>query len=114
MDDHLCWTLLLRPPNWLDDRVILSACGIGAFRRIPRSGRRLTGVMTINEFLYRARSGRVRITLTDGQVHTGHFRTDILSVNALSAFFFGEVRPLSLPIHTVVSIEALAADKIAS
>jgi hypothetical protein len=70
--------------------------------------------MKINEFLHRARSGRVRIVLTDGQIHTGHFRTDILSANAISAFFHGDIRPISLPIDNVVSIEALAAEAVAS
>jgi hypothetical protein len=70
--------------------------------------------MKINEFLHRARAGRVRITLRDGQVHTGRFRTDILSRNALSAFFFGDVRPLSLAIHDIVSCEALPAEMVAS
>jgi hypothetical protein len=70
--------------------------------------------MKINEFLHRARSGRVRIVLRDGQVHTGQFRTDILSQNAISAFFFGDIRPLSLPIDDVVSIEALLAERVAS
>ena len=70
--------------------------------------------MKINEFLHRARSGRVRIILSDGQIHTGQFRTDILSPSALSAFFFGDVRPLSLYIDDVISIEALGAEAVAS
>lgn len=64
--------------------------------------------MHINEFLPRARSGRVRITLVDGQIHHGHFRTDILSPSAVSAFFFGDERPLSLGIEEVLAIDALA------
>jgi hypothetical protein len=63
----------------------------------------------VDEFLHRARSGRVRIVLADGQIHTGEFRTDILSPSAISAFFVGDVRPLSLSIEEVLSIEALAA-----
>ncbi len=70
--------------------------------------------MKINEFLHRARAGRVRITLRDGQVHHGQFRTDILSPNALSAFFFGDVRPLSLAIHDIVACEAIAPETVAS
>jgi hypothetical protein len=70
--------------------------------------------MKINEFLHRARAGRVQITLTDGQVHTGQFRTDLLSPNALSAYFFGDIRPLSLAIDDVVACEALAAESVAS
>jgi hypothetical protein len=70
--------------------------------------------MKINEFLHRARAGRVRITLSDGQIHTGAFRTDLLSPNALSAYFFGDIRPLSLSIDDVVACEALAAESIAS
>jgi hypothetical protein len=70
--------------------------------------------MKINEFLHRARAGRVRITLTDGQTHTGQFRTDLLSTRALSAYFFGDIRPLSLPIDDIVSCDALPAETFAS
>jgi hypothetical protein len=70
--------------------------------------------MPINEFLHRARAGRVRITLNDGQVHTGRFRTDILSASALSAFFYGDARPISLSIDAVVACEALANEALAS
>ncbi len=70
--------------------------------------------MKINEFLHRARSGRVRIVLSDGQVHTGQFRTDILRPTAISAFFHGDLRPLSLVIDDIVSVDALAAESIAS
>jgi hypothetical protein len=57
--------------------------------------------MKINEFLHRARAGRVRIVLNDGRVHTGQFRTDIVSRSAIAAFFFGDLRPLSVPIDDV-------------
>jgi hypothetical protein len=70
--------------------------------------------MKINEFLHRARSGRVRITLADGQIHTGSFRTDILSATALSAYFFGDIRPLSLAIEEIIGCEALPAEAYAS
>jgi len=70
--------------------------------------------MPINEFLHRARSGRVRITLSDGQIHTGSFRTDLLSASALSAFFFGDERPMSLVIDNVIACEALANETLAS
>ncbi len=70
--------------------------------------------MKIHEFLHRARAGRVRITLSDGQVHTGQFRTDLLSTNALSAYFFGDIRPLSLAIDDVVVCDALQAESVAS
>jgi hypothetical protein len=70
--------------------------------------------MRINEFLHRARANHVRITLADGQVHTGSFRTDILSASALSAYFFGDIRPLSLAIDDIVTCEALAAESVAS
>lgn len=63
--------------------------------------------MSTNEFLHRARAEKVRIRLDDGQEFTGHFRTDILSPNALSAFFYGDVRDLSLFIEDIVSVEAL-------
>ena len=65
--------------------------------------------MHISEFLDRAAATRVRITLADGQVHTGQFRTDLLSANALSAYFFGDIRPLSLAIDDIVVCEALPA-----
>lgn len=70
--------------------------------------------MKINEFLHRSRAGRVRIVLRDGQVHTGQFRTDILSQSAISAFFFGDIRPLSIPIDDVLSVETLWAEQVAS
>ncbi len=70
--------------------------------------------MKINEFLHRARAGRVRITLTDGAVHTGSFRTDILGPTALSAYFFGDIRPLSLAIDDVIACDALPAEAFAS
>lgn len=62
--------------------------------------------MHIDEFIARA-SGRVRIELTDGSVHTGRFRTDILSRTALSVFFIGEVRDISLPIDMITGMEPL-------
>jgi hypothetical protein len=65
-------------------------------------------------FLPLAHLGPVRIVLDDGQIHTGNFRTDILSERAVSAFFFGDVRPLSLPIDGIVSIEALATSDTGS
>ena len=70
--------------------------------------------MKINEFLHRARAGRVRITLADGQVHTGQFRTDLLSSRALSVYFFGDIRPLSLAIDEIVACDALPAEAFAS
>ncbi len=70
--------------------------------------------MSISKFLDLAQLGRVRIALSDGQVHTGHFRTDILSENAISAFFFGDARPLSLSISEVVTIEALPTESRAA
>ncbi len=70
--------------------------------------------MKINEFLHRARAGRVRVTLADGQTHTGMFRTDLLSPHALSAYFFGDIRPLALPIDDIEACEALPAEAFAS
>jgi hypothetical protein len=70
--------------------------------------------MKINEFLHRARAGRVRITLVDGQSHTGQFRTDLLGPRALSAYFFGDIRPLSLAIDDIEACEALPAETFAS
>jgi len=62
--------------------------------------------MAIVDFLPRA-YGRVRIHLCDGSVHTGSFRTDLLSPNILSAYFFGDARDISLPIAAIDTIEAL-------
>jgi len=70
--------------------------------------------MKIDEFLHRARAGRVRIALADGQSFTGSFRTDILSTSALSAYFFGDVRDLSLSIDDIVSVDALHHEEMAS
>jgi hypothetical protein len=64
--------------------------------------------MSIHEFIDHAK-GSVRIHLIDGTTHTGHFRTDILTPSSLSAYFFGDDRDMSLPIHLVVKIEALEA-----
>jgi len=69
--------------------------------------------MAILEFLPRA-SGYVRMRLTDGSVHTGHFRTDILSPSALSVYFFGDVRDLSLPIADIDTIDELDELELAS
>lgn len=69
--------------------------------------------MPIGAFMRRCH-GRVRIALVDGSVHTGRFRTDILSASALSAYFYGDARDMSLPLDLIVSIEPLAQDRIAS
>lgn len=62
--------------------------------------------MSIDEFIAHA-GGAVRIRLTDGTSHTGHFRTDILTPTSLSAYFFGDDHDMSLPIHLVEKIETL-------
>jgi hypothetical protein len=62
--------------------------------------------MPINEFMPRA-AGRVRIRLCDGSVHTGSFRTDILSASALSVYFYGDAHDISLPIADIDSLESL-------
>lgn len=62
--------------------------------------------MSVQEFIPNAR-GHVRIRLVDGTVHTGRFRTDILTSTALSAYFHGDTRDMSLPIEAVVEIESL-------
>ncbi|BDE05816.1 hypothetical protein WPS_10920 [Vulcanimicrobium alpinum] len=62
--------------------------------------------MAIDEFLPRA-AGHVRIRLSDGSVHTGEFRTDILGPTAISAFFRGDARDISLPIEMIDAIEPL-------
>ncbi len=69
--------------------------------------------MLIDEFIARA-NGRVRIELTDGSVHTGRFRTDILSKTALSAFFIGDVRDISLPIDMIARLDHLDELRYAS
>lgn len=69
--------------------------------------------MPVGEFLRRCH-GRVRITLVDGSVHTGRFRTDILGPSALSAFFHGDVRDMSLPIGLITSLEMLGHERIVS
>lgn len=62
--------------------------------------------MPINDFIPRA-GGRVRIQLCDGSVHTGSFRTDILSASALSVYFYGDAHNISLPIADIDSMESL-------
>ena len=62
--------------------------------------------MSVQDFMRNA-EGPVRIRLTDGSTHTGHFRTDILTPSALSAYFHGDARDMSLPIEAVLEIEAL-------
>ncbi len=62
--------------------------------------------MPINEFMPRA-TGRVRIRLCDGSIHTGSFRTDILSESALSVYFYGDVHDISLPVADIDSLESL-------
>jgi hypothetical protein len=69
--------------------------------------------MGIADFLPRA-SGRVRVCLDDGSLHTGSFRTDILSERAMSVYFYGDVRDISLPIDLIVSVESLADLPLAS
>jgi hypothetical protein len=63
--------------------------------------------MSISDLLVRS-SGPVRIRLSDGSVHTGRFRTDILSERAVSAFFYGDVRDMSLPVSMIDEVEAVA------
>ena len=64
--------------------------------------------MSTPDFL-RTCHGDVRIRLTDGSSYTGRFRTDILSPTAMSAYFYGDERHISLPIHLVDAIEPLVA-----
>jgi hypothetical protein len=66
--------------------------------------------MSIGEFLQNCQ-GEVRIRLSDGATYTGHFRTDILGPSAMSAYFHGNERDLSLPIHLVTGIEQLTSDR---
>ncbi len=69
--------------------------------------------MSIGDFLKNCH-GEVCITLTDGAVCTGHFRTDIVSPEAVSAYFYGNDRDISLPIALIASIEHLPEAAIAS
>jgi len=69
--------------------------------------------MPIHDFLPRAH-GHVRIHLRDGSIHTGRFRTDILSETALSAFFHGDTRDISLPLDAIVAVESLDILQLAS
>jgi hypothetical protein len=64
--------------------------------------------MAIDDFLPYA-YGDVRIRLSDGSVHTGHFRTDLLSPSILSAYFYGDARDISLPIDAIETIESIPA-----
>ncbi len=52
--------------------------------------------------------------LVDGSFHVGHFRTDILSANALSVYFYGDIRDLSLPIEDIDTIEMIDDLQLAS
>ncbi len=69
--------------------------------------------MAIEEFLPQS-TGRVRIRLSNGTVHSGHFRTDILSASALYVFFYGDAVDMSLPIDDIESVEPLAELRLAS
>jgi hypothetical protein len=69
--------------------------------------------MATSEFIPQA-NGRVRIRLTDGSVHTGRFRTDILTESALSVYFYGDVRDISLPIELIDTVEPIAELRLAS
>jgi hypothetical protein len=69
--------------------------------------------MSIGEFLKNCH-GEVCIHLTDGSSCTGHFRTDILSPQAVSAYFYGNDRDLSLPIAIVERIDHIAEARLAS
>lgn len=69
--------------------------------------------MAILDFLPQAH-GRVQIRLEDGSVHRGRFRTDILSERALSVYFYGDIRDISLPIDLIDSVESLDELPLAS
>ena len=69
--------------------------------------------MAIDDFIHRA-SGRVRLTLCDGSIHTGRFRTDILSQSALAVYFDGDVHDISLPIADIDSVESIQELQLAS
>ena len=69
--------------------------------------------MAIEDFLPHSHGG-VRIRLQDGSTHTGRFRTELLGPSAVSAYFYGDARDLSLPISLIVSIESLGDLQLAS
>jgi hypothetical protein len=69
--------------------------------------------MPILEFLPQAH-GYVRIHLRDGSIHTGRFRTDILSETALSAYFEGDARDISLPVDAILTVEPVESLPLAS
>ncbi len=58
--------------------------------------------------------GRIRMSLTDGGVFTGSFRTDILSSSAVSVYFYGDESDISLPISLIASVESLGLELVAS
>jgi hypothetical protein len=68
--------------------------------------------MSIGEFLHTCH-GEVSIHLSDGSSCTAHFRTDILSPDAVSAYFYGNNRDLSLPIAIVDRIDHLQQIQVA-
>lgn len=65
------------------------------------------------DFLQRCH-GRVCIELPDGRMLTGQFRTDILSPAAVSAYFFGDLYDMSIPIGLIVEITNLPQQTLAS
>ncbi len=69
--------------------------------------------MSIAELLPRSQ-GPVRIRLADGSLHTGRFRTDILSDRAVSVFFYGDVRNMSLPVAIIAGVESVESLELAS
>ena len=69
--------------------------------------------MAIYDFMPRA-NGRVRIRLCDGSVHTGCFRTELLSANALSVYFYGDAHDISLPVADIETIESIEYLQLAS
>lgn len=54
------------------------------------------------------------MSLTDGGVFTGSFRTDILSSSAVSVYFYGDESDISLPISLIASVESLGLELVAS
>ena len=60
------------------------------------------------QMLEKTQTGRVQIELNTGQRFTGRFRTDILGPTAISAYFYGDQRDISLPLDSITRIEPVA------
>ncbi len=69
--------------------------------------------MSTIDFLKRCH-GRVCIELPDGRKLTGQFRTDLLSPSAVSAYFYGDLYDMSIPISLIIEVASIAEQTLAS